>query len=65
MHGKAGLTLTALACSACLLLHAGLAQAADADLALRLEQFRPGCGGPQQWAQMYPVPQREPLQATG
>lgn len=41
------------------------APAAELDLALRLEQYRPGCSGPAQWAQMYPVPQRDGLLAGG
>ncbi len=41
------------------------ALAAEVDLALRLERFRPGQCGQQQWVQLYPVPQREALLAYG
>jgi hypothetical protein len=44
---------------------AGRASAAEVDNLLRLELFRPGYAGAQQWAQMYPVPPREPLLAHG
>jgi hypothetical protein len=44
---------------------ASRASAAGVDNLLRLELFRPGYAGAQQWEQMYPVPQREPLLARG
>jgi hypothetical protein len=41
------------------------ASAAEVDHLLRLELFRPSLAGAQQWAQLYPVPPREPLLAYG